>query len=33
MQWNIDIWLVTDADRQPDLQHVGEPAPRLTPEI
>jgi hypothetical protein len=30
--WNIDIWFVADADRQPDLRHVRELAPRLTPE-
>ncbi|MGI9645376.1 MAG: hypothetical protein ACR2O6_08725 [Ilumatobacteraceae bacterium] len=30
--WNIDIWFVTDADRQPDLRHLRELAPRLTPE-
>jgi len=30
--WNIDIWFVTDADRQPDLRHVRELASRLTPE-
>ncbi len=24
--WNIDIWFVSDAERQPDLRHVGEPA-------
>jgi len=30
--WNIDIWFVTDAERQPDLRHLHELAPRLTPE-
>ena len=30
--WNIDIWFVTDAGRQPDLRHLHELAPRLTPE-
>jgi hypothetical protein len=30
--WNIDIWFVTDADRQPDLRHVRELPERLTPE-
>jgi len=30
--WNIDIWFVTDAERQPDLRHVRELAERLTPE-
>ena len=31
-RWNIDIWFVTDAERQPDLQHIREIAPRLTAE-
>ena len=30
--WNIDVWFVADADRQPDLRHVRELGPRLTPE-
>jgi hypothetical protein len=30
--WNIDVWFVSDAERQPDLRHVGELAARLTPE-
>ena len=30
--WNVDIWFVTDADRQPDLRHVRELGARLTPE-
>jgi hypothetical protein len=30
--WNIDIWFVTEPDRQPDLRHLRELAPRLTPE-
>jgi hypothetical protein len=29
--WTIDIWFVADADRQPDLRHVRELRPRLTP--
>jgi hypothetical protein len=29
-RWNIDIWFVTDARRQPDLQHLRQLAPRLT---
>ncbi len=32
LTWNIDVWFVTDADRQPDLRHVRELAGRLTPE-
>src|SRR6478609_9323783 len=28
-RWNIDIWFVTDAERQPDLRHLREVAPRL----
>ena len=31
-KWNIDVWFVADADRQPDLRHVRELARRLTPE-
>ena len=30
--WNLDIWFVTDAERQPDLKHVRELRPRLTDE-
>ena len=30
--WNIDVWFVTEADRQPDLRHVRELGGRLTPE-
>jgi hypothetical protein len=30
--WNIDIWFVVDADRQPDLRHVRQFARRLTPQ-
>jgi hypothetical protein len=30
--WNVDIWFVADADRQPDLRHVRELGRRLTPE-
>jgi hypothetical protein len=30
--WNIDIWFVADAARQPDLRHVREFGRRLTPE-
>ena len=30
--WNIDIWFVVDADRQPDLRHVRDLPARLTPE-
>lgn len=30
--WNLDIWFVVDADRQPDLRHVRQLARRLTPE-
>jgi hypothetical protein len=31
-RWKIDVWFVADADRQPDLRHVRELGPRLTPE-
>ncbi len=31
-RWNIDIWFVIDAERQPDLRHVRELAPRLAVE-
>ena len=31
-RWNIDIWFVTDAERQPDLQHLRRFTPRLTDE-
>ena len=30
--WNIDIWFVADADRQPDLRHVEQLGRRLTAE-
>jgi hypothetical protein len=30
--WNIDIWFVTDAGRQPDLRHLVQLRARLTPE-
>jgi len=30
--WNIDIWFVADADRQPNLRHVHQLGRRLTPE-
>ena len=30
--WNIDVWFVVEAERQPDLRHVRELAARLTPE-
>ena len=30
--WKIDVWFVADADRQPDLRHIREFGPRLTPE-
>ncbi len=30
--WNIDVWFVADAERQPDLRHVRELGARLTPE-
>jgi hypothetical protein len=30
--WNIDIWFVTDAERQPDLHHLDQLPARLTPE-
>jgi hypothetical protein len=29
--WNIDVWFVVDADRQPDLRHVRDLPARLTP--
>ena len=32
LEWNIDVWFVADAARQPDLRHVREIAARLTPE-
>jgi hypothetical protein len=32
LAWNIDVWFVTEGDRQPDLRHVRELAGRLTPE-
>ncbi len=32
LTWNIDVWFVSDADRQPDLRHVRELAGRLTSE-
>ncbi|HEX9259112.1 MAG TPA: hypothetical protein VF855_06195 [Acidimicrobiales bacterium] len=31
-RWNLDIWFVTDGERQPDLRHVREIGPRLTDE-
>ncbi|MEO6571860.1 MAG: hypothetical protein ABIO83_09970 [Ilumatobacteraceae bacterium] len=30
--WNLDIWFVTDAERQPDLRHLRELGPRITDE-
>ena len=30
--WNVDVWFVTDAERQPDLQHLRTIAPQLTDE-
>jgi hypothetical protein len=32
LDWNIDVWFVADAQRQPDLHHVRTFADRLTPE-
>ncbi|HMK13107.1 MAG TPA: hypothetical protein VK461_16065 [Acidimicrobiales bacterium] len=32
LEWNIDVWFVVDAARQPDLRHVRELSARLTPE-
>ena len=31
-RWNLDIWFVTEPDRQPDLKHVRDLLPRLTDE-
>lgn len=31
--WNADIWFVDQPERQPDLAHLRDLAPRLTPEI